>query len=237
MRYILVALNIMIVIQIANAQELIPFRIDDKWGYSNAEAEIVIPVIYDKASKFNPVGQAQIRKNRRSYCINKLGESVKCNNKRIGICGGVGTYKHKEVITYKKNGKIGLVSKRIRDTIINLNEIYHLDSLPILWDEFYQNYKTAAVRLDDAWGIIDINGNLLVDYKYDNIIIQGSMFITKKSNQFGLINDEGEIVTEPKYNMIEVLFNSDYVKVLTSENKMGFVSKNGLEYFEDSNDH
>lgn len=64
-------------------------------------------------------------------------------------------------------------------------------------------------KKDGKYGFVDKNGNIVVDYQYDDVTEQNSYGYAgiKKDGKWGSINNKGEIVQEPTYNL------EDYLKI------------------------
>lgn len=64
-------------------------------------------------------------------------------------------------------------------------------------------------KKDGKYGFVDKNGNVVVDYIYDDATEQNSYGFAgiKKDGKWGSINDKGEVTQEPTYNL------DDYLKI------------------------
>ncbi len=266
MKKIIPAILLLMFFQIGISQNLIPYRIGDKWGYSNEDGEIVIKpkfqevgefrdkitwvkkrgkygyidkkgrkktcFKFDKASYFG-LGVALVQKGNKKYCINLKGRKVKC---KIG-CGGAITIIER-FQTYKKGKKIGMLKfgfaknkegKRV-ETII--------DSLPPIWDDFKENQKGyAAVKKDSLWGVINENGELIVDYQYELIEVHPTAYRTnkffkiKRNGKYGFLNEQGKLVVEPKYHKAEFYSQNKIAKVWIDDEFWGYIDEAGKEFF------
>lgn len=246
------------------AQELIPYRQGDKWGYANPEGELVIkprydlvgefweevtwvkkekkfgyinlkgrkvtPIKFDEASYFG-FGRARVRKGKKEYCINLKGKKDKC----IAGCGGaIGqmSYFH----SYVEDGKIGLYVFKVKQDENGKNRRY-IDTLPAIWDKLQENYgRFAAVKKDGEWGVIDEKGNLVTDYQYDFIAVEGAsynpnfFFRVRKNGKYGFLNQEGKLVVEPKYEKAN-FFYKGIAKVWLDKDFWGYIDEKGREFF------
>lgn len=79
---------------------------------------------------------------------------------------------------------------------------------------------------NNKFGIIDIQGNVLVKLKYRNVErFFGKYAKLGNDKDFGMYDEYGNIIIEPKYTMIEPLFGK---KFLTKKNfKYGVCDENG----------
>ena len=112
------------------------------------------------------------------------------------------------VLKYKENEKYGLID---------------LDGYK-LTEPIYQSISSLKnkpeailVKKDDKYGVIDSKGNIIIDYKYDEIIGDGycsqidgyektgyiTKIKTKTGDIFGYIDYRGKVIIEAKYEAIE----------------------------------
>lgn len=98
----------------------------------------------------------------------------------------------------------------------------------------------SIVRNGTQAGIIDTTGAFIVPmgtyqypnfWNYRNPWLNGSYFITSKSNKFGLLNKAGKELIPPKYTTLERTNNPTLFKVEINK-KQGYVDINGVEYWE-----
>ena len=114
----------------------------------------------------------------------------------------------KNVLKYKKDGKFGLIQidgYKITDAIYE--SISSLENKP----------GAILVKKDDKYGILDSDGNIVINYKYDEIIGDGyclennqykkAGYITKirtnSGDSYGYIDYKGKVLIEPKYESIQ----------------------------------
>lgn len=84
--------------------------------------------------------------------------------------------------------------------------------------DIFINNKIFAKKLGNKWGFVDINGNKIVDYEYKKVteVNKYGYAGIMKSGKWGVINSEGKIIVEPKYelNYSEPSFIGEYYKVI-----------------------
>lgn len=85
--------------------------------------------------------------------------------------------------------------------------------------EVYSDNKLFTKMQDGKWGFVDINGNLIVDYKYDKAteFNKYGFAAVKKDGKWGSINEQGQEVIEPKFEIneqIEPSFIGKYYQVV-----------------------
>lgn len=85
--------------------------------------------------------------------------------------------------------------------------------------EVYPNAKLIAKEKDGKWGYTDREGNLKVDYQYDQVteLNEYGFAGIKLGNKWGVINQEGQVVQEPIYEIEEEIpeFLGKYYRVLS----------------------
>lgn len=90
-------------------------------------------------------------------------------------------------------------------------------------DEEYLIFSENSKR-----GIIDINGNILIEPKYTSLVKAGDNLAFKESyeGKEGLMNIKGEIIMEPKYDYL-TCFNDKGIGIARIGEKYGFVNEKG----------
>ncbi len=94
--------------------------------------------------------------------------------------------------------------------IYNETDIKYFDNQgnEITNKEVYPNNSIFADKNDqEKWGFINKSGNVIVDYKYDNVteINEYGYAGIKQNGKWGVINQNGEIVLEPSYELQDEL--------------------------------
>lgn len=84
--------------------------------------------------------------------------------------------------------------------------------------EILSENKIFAKKSEDKWGFVDINGNKVVDYKYEKVteVNKYGFAGIKQNGKWGIINSEGTIIVEPTYelNSNEPIFIGEYYQVI-----------------------
>ncbi len=125
---------------------------------------------------------------------------------------------------YEEDGKHGI---RTGDGTILTEAIYDR-----IYD-FSQVTKRAYVLADGLTGMIDLNGNVVIEPKYDSgdIFLQyyeGSLFLFFQDNLYGALDLDGNVVFEPKYfNILNAYGNPQYFVVVNEEGKYGMIDIKG----------
>ena len=73
--------------------------------------------------------------------------------------------------------------------------------------EILNNHTLYLDRKDNQYGYVDKEGNVVVEYIYDDATEQNEYgyAAVKKDGKWGAINSKGEVVQEPKYNLDDYL--------------------------------
>lgn len=84
--------------------------------------------------------------------------------------------------------------------------------------DIFTNNKIFAKKLGNRWGFVDINGNKVVDYKYEKAteVNEYGFAGIMQNGKWGVINNEGKIIAEPQYelNYNEPTFIGEYYQVI-----------------------
>lgn len=69
--------------------------------------------------------------------------------------------------------------------------------------EVFKNNKIFAKKQGTKWGFTDINGNKIVDYKYEKVteVNKYGFAGIEQDGKWGVINSEGKIIVEPQYEL------------------------------------
>lgn len=105
-----------------------------------------------------------------------------------------------------------------------------------MYDRIY-NYSSitqrAYVSIDGLTGMIDQNGAVVIEPKYDSGLIwldeyEGKLFFFLQDGLYGALNLNGKLVFEPRYaDLYSVYGNPAYIIVINEEGKSGLIDMNG----------
>ena len=125
-------------------------------------------------------------------------------------------------------------------SLLNLetDEIIYLDNNIIYIDELYKyNLETKCYEIisnkylkvynGEKYGIIDYNGNYILEMIYDNIVIDGNNFIVRDNNKYSLVDYNNKVLFS---NYDEVIKYNDYY--IVKNDKYGVIDKNDEIIFE-----
>lgn len=100
----------------------------------------------------------------------------------------------------------------------------------------------AVFTLHEKDGIVDINGCIVIEAKYQKIVFDSNLYRFRENGKWGLMNSNLKVICKPKFTFIELFDGKKYARVI-AENKWGAISKNGrivipikYSYLDDVND-
>lgn len=245
------------------AQNLIPFRHGDQWGYLNKAGLEIVPAIYDSAEELF-FGRGLVQKEKKygfiddkgflaiglkydaASSFNRLGyASVVINEKKYCIdpkqnkvacvkgCGLIVSSSVGSLQIFRKGGKIGLY---INKSILQDGKKV-TELIPPTWDSLIENsLGYAAVKIDSQWAIINDIGEYMTPFLYDNIEINRSngYFKVMKNNKYGLLDFRGDVVCQPKYHKLNFFSKNHLAKAWLNKNFWFYIDKKGREYYRKS---
>lgn len=181
--------------QIKAQTELIPYRIQDKWGYSDVKGKLIIDPLYDEAGQFR-ADVTWVKKDGKFGFIKKDGTlltdfefdkagyfyfgTARVSKDSVDFCidyqgqrvvcrmGCGGSFDAlNSFFTYKKADKIGIIVGNWSENDSG-KRTFRRDTFPAIWDELKDNGAGyAAVKLNDKWAIINKKGNLTSGYEFN----------------------------------------------------------------------
>lgn len=103
--------------------------------------------------------------------------------------------------------------------------------LPFEYEALYLDYNgtdnvNIHLKKDGKWGIMDKDFNLIVPFEYDHIESRSNDYTAVfKNANYGLVNQQGELVVEPKYSSIFV----DYLSFGENRSPV-FITQTAMNY-------
>lgn len=92
---------------------------------------------------------------------------------------------------------------------------YDLKGKETTYKELFPNNKIYADKKNGKWGLVNSNGEKVVNYEYDMVTEQnGNVAGVKKNEKWQVVNTEGKPVSENKYEIdwLDVTFLGNYYK-------------------------
>lgn len=98
---------------------------------------------------------------------------------------------------------------------LNVNGIYYT---------YNENYLVVK-NSDNYMGVIDVNGETILDYKYKDIVntYDESFIVLNKKDKYGILDKNGNKLIDFKYKVID--YYRDYYLIVNKDNKMALYDK------------
>ncbi len=191
-------------IEYLNNDEFI-VTIDGKTGIINAEGNSIIEVNYNAIQQIDGTNalQAVDSENNRTDIIDK----------DMQIHEGI-----ENAYISKETNYIKLYS----ETDV---KYYNLDGKEITYKEIAPNNSIYADKKDGKWGLVDANGNVVVNYEYDMVTEQnGNVAGVKKDGKWQIVDTKGQLVSDNAYTLswVNVTFLGKYYQTNNSKNGIVF---------------
>ncbi len=171
--------------------ELIPFRKGEKWGYSDREKNIIIPLEYDRTYPF--IDQVAL-----VMLENKYGLISFTGKILIPIVHDEGETVIDKAFDEGWRNKISsnFYPKISKDVIKNIEIIGRFSD------------GIAPFKRNNKWGLITEEGKELLPPTFDLIeSIENDNWPFMSSNKWGLLSKEGEIIIKPQFDGIRGFYN------------------------------
>jgi len=194
--------------------ELIPVKIEDKWGYIDSEGKIIINPQFDEAFLFSE-GLALVKTNNKYGYISDDGKYV------INPMYMSATYFFDGLaLVVTENGYPTFINKKgeIKFTVNEADECRL----------FYEGL--AAFKSNQKWGFIDNSGKISINAQFDRVgnFEEDMAFFANDVEQklkYGYINKKGEIIINPQFD--EAYNFVDGLALVKLNDKYGFIDKTG----------
>ena len=191
-------------IEYLNNDEFI-VTIDGKTGIINGEGNSIIEVNYNAIQQIDGTNalQAVDSENNRTDIIDK----------DMQIHEGI-----ENAYISKETNYIKLYS----ETDV---KYYNLDGKEITYKEIAPNNSIYADKKDGKWGLVDANGNVVVNYEYDMVTEQnGNVAGVKKDGKWQIVDTKGQLVSDNGYTLswVNVTFLGKYYQTNNSKNGIVF---------------
>lgn len=180
-----------------------------KNGIVDNKGKIVLETKYDtieKPEKVNLIEATEINTNTITLFDTNIKEIAKMNNAKIFEGENyIRLYSSKAQKYFNSNGE-----EKNNKEILSQNKIF------------------SDVK-DGKWGFVDSNGNVIVDYIYDDVTEtnQYGFAGVNKGGKWGSINENGQVIIEPTYtlnNNNEVDFIGEYYKYTYGYKKFNYTN-------------
>src|SRR5450830_1605932 len=196
---------------------LIPYRKGNVWGFCDQNKKMVIPAVYEGASRFSE-GLARVELKGKYGYINTQGKMVT-------------PIIYDQVYDFSDNDG-GLAEVELKGKWGYINTQGKMVT-PIIYDEIdsFSN-GLAPVKLKGKWGYINNKGKMVIPAVYDQTygFFDGLACVVLNS-KWGYIDTKGKMVIPAIYDIASPLF-TDGVSEVWLNNKMGYIDTKGTQYWE-----
>jgi len=127
------------------------------------------------------------------------------------------TRENKVKIGKMKDSRVEVVSDKVPFEIINFSSVY----------------KLAIVESDGKYGLADLDGNIKVNPRYDNLQFDthGLVMFENEKDKYGWLKPDGEVAIPAKYAEINAFYQNDYTVVSTNGKKKQVINVKGEPLF------
>jgi hypothetical protein len=210
------------------AQYLFPIEIKGKWGYMNADGQMVLPAQYDYADDFAG-DYAVVAKGNQPCIINKKGKAIIdtglyqfISPVSEGLAAVTDYQKHKFFINM-----LGKKVITLSDSIYEVRKFKNglavvSKQLDMHETKFGRDISTLGYR----FGFMDMTGKMVTDFVFDDADdMRNGIAKIKQGILFGLLDSTGTIIRKPTYNNIGN-FNEG-LAVADVNGKYGYINTKG----------
>jgi hypothetical protein len=205
------------------------FQKDYKFGLLRKDGRIILPakldeiIIVDSNFILYRIGNNWGIVNSKSYVLYEVqfNSFIKLNDSLFLITKGGEC----DIFNRCEGSKFGIINK-------NGNFLVPLkfDGIGEIKDSFVE------VSLNDAWGLMKLNGKLIIDIKYEDLFHLCSYVFFKENGKWGLMDLNKKILIKPKYEAISRVENANFIKMKIDE-KWGLMNCNGKEILKNEFDN
>ncbi|GAA0116134.1 WG repeat-containing protein [Clostridium senegalense] len=198
------------------------FSSNGKYGYINADGNVLIEPKFENALYFNSCNLASVKLNNKWGVINKSGDFIV-------------EPKYEEIV-YNESSDYDFKDKSNSSTfLIKLNNKWGLlDSYGKELLEPTFNYATplnnetfAISENSSMWALADTKGTILSDFKYNSLHSISDKFTCAQIKEKNtIVNLNGLEVLKPEYNSV-YFFNNNFI--IEKDGKTGYISNDGKE--------
>lgn len=203
---------------LSQKSNLLPIKLNHKWGYIDEKAKVVITPEYEFAEDFNDGAFAVTIKAGKSGLINKQGKVI---------------IKHLyDEVTLLAPGYF-LIQKDSVEGIADTTGRLIYDCLAD--DIFYLKNSHFLIQKGDKYGLLNGRGKLIIPVIYDSVIyMANNAFHVILNNKHGISDSMHKLVIKPCYKKIYYPYwENEAVVFFTSGKQWGFATLDG-KYFCDT---
>ena len=80
---------------------------------------------------------------------------------------------------------------------------------------------------NNKWGIIDREGNIVINPQFDDIYLDGKNYIFKKGRMYGWCDEDGQYLINPQFGEVGFFENNDLAPAENNDGDWGYIDKTG----------
>lgn len=189
----------------------------ESWGFVDRYGNSAISVKYNSVAPYTLDNIAPVTTDDDAYFINRGGSRILATNEKFKSFGIMSCNRTKAL---KENGKYTYLDEKLKSVF---GEYVAATAF---------NSNVAAVKEKDKWKIVDINGNLLCQTEFEDVIVD-EKDIAFRNDRLFVKNSEGIIMIDSSGNKI----GSDVYEdaKLFADNTYTAVKKNGKWFYINNN--
>lgn len=188
---------------------------DGVWGFINLCGDEIVPCQYDKAEAFNE-GKALVKRQEWHFTDSFGNESEALSD----VIDAKALMKGLSLVKLK-NTQMALIDNNYDKTGKPVSALY--DDIIVL------NNNTLGVKINNKWGVYKLGEGAIADVNYDSIerSEKENLFKVSLNKKIGLIDQKGEVLWKPEFNIITDVDNYGYIKGI-GDNKQQLLNINDL---------
>lgn len=198
----------------------VPVRVDGKWGVMGLDGEYYIEPQFKYIDEFVN-GAAVVVFEKGGYALVDTKGRVLWRGDYLTDRGDYyGFSDEMGLMLARKDGKCGLLS---RDGKYVVKPLYgYIDACTPTGE--------IAARKDGKWGFIDLENNVKVDFRFDDIdevSVRHGICAVSENGKWGIIDMSGDYIAEPQYDRLWMAWKHNWFAA-QKDGKWGFVDLNGV---------
>ena len=200
------------------------------WGYVNRYGVVRVDLQYQDAGVFTSSGLAPV--------VNKAGDAFFIDSTGARELSPEGDYIKLGMVSdgivaaEKENGRFAYLYSDVNQTTVPIEGEF-------LYGSTF-NGGVAAVRNEEGWNLIDVNGRKITDAVFADVILDGKQIAMRNSRIFAavsegdyiLLDSEGKQIGQEHFENAR-LFNGTEPAAVKVNNRWRFIDENG-EYISDN---
>lgn len=238
---------IMIISHVTFAQNLIPFRKGEKWGYSDKTGKIVVEPSFDLTYPLCD-GMGLVKMENAYGYIDSLGRFITDIKYEMGYTfqsGFAVVAGNHNVEKTNANGikyhtvelRYGFIDKKGREVIpLKYGDVFSFQPNGLAMvgiGKFVQN-ADGKDYFDGKWGYINTKGAEVIPVKYNKIgIFKEGLAYAQMGSRFGFINEKDELIIPFKYDDVNSEGFIDGLAMVAVNGNWFFIDKTGKEFYEE----